>query len=100
MIQLFLLKFQIQQYVDIISDMLMSRLPGETRVYPSLDSTDSTENTYRQQSQIYSPEFLRSLKVSDLPPGELKLKTGIPIILLRNLNPSEGLCNGTRLIVH
>ena len=86
--------------VDIISDMLMSRLPGETRVYPSLDSTDSTENTYRQQSQIYSPEFLRSLKVSDLPPGELKLKTGIPIILLRNLNPSEGLCNGTRLIVH
>ncbi|GBC06872.1 hypothetical protein RclHR1_07100008 [Rhizophagus clarus] len=79
--------------VDIISDMLMSRLPGETRVYPSLDSTDSTENTYRQQSQIYSPEFLRSLKVSDLPPGELKLKTGIPIILLRNLNPSEGLCN-------
>jgi uncharacterized protein with FMN-binding domain len=86
--------------VDIISDMIMSRLPGETRVYSSLDSTDSTENTYRQQSQIYSPEFLRSLKMSDLPPGELKLKTGIPIILLRNLNPLEGLCNGTRLIVH
>ncbi len=68
--------------VDIISDMIMSRLPGETRVYSSLDSADSTENTYRQQSQIYSPEFLRSLKMSDLSPGELKLKTGIPIILL------------------
>jgi ATP-dependent DNA helicase PIF1 len=39
------------------------------------------------------------LKISDLPPGELKLKVGVPIILLRNLNPSEGLCNGTRLIV-
>jgi ATP-dependent DNA helicase PIF1 len=26
------------------------------------------------------------------------LKIGSPIILLRNLNPSDGLCNGTRLI--
>ena len=86
--------------VDIISDMIMSRLPGETRIYFSLDSTDLTENTYRQQSQEYSPEFLRSLKMSDLPPGELKLKIGVSIILLRNINPSEGLCNGTRLIVH
>src|SRR5256886_13491375 len=49
------------------------------------------------QPQVYSPEFLRSLKIPDIPPGELKLKVGVPIILLRNLNPSEGLCNGTRL---
>jgi len=26
------------------------------------------------------------------------LKIGAPIILLRNINPSEGLCNGTRLV--
>src|ERR1041384_6120130 len=55
---------------------------------------------YNNLKYIYSPEFLRSLRISDLPTGELKLKVGIPIILLRNLNPSEGLCNGTRLIVH
>jgi uncharacterized protein with FMN-binding domain len=76
--------------VDIISDMIMSRLPGETKIYSSLDSTDLIENTYRQQSQEYSPEFLRSLKISDLPPGELKLKIGVSIILLRNINLSEG----------
>jgi PIF1-like helicase/Helitron helicase-like domain at N-terminus len=85
---------------DTISDMIMDKIPGETKIYPSADSADSTENTHIQQPQIYSPEFLRSLKISDLPPGELKLKIGIPIILLRNLNPSEGLCNGTRLIIH
>ena len=76
----------------------MNILSSEARIYPSADSTDLTEDGYRQQSQVYSPEFLRSLKISDPPPGELKLKVGIPIILLRNLNPSEGLCNGTRLI--
>ena len=84
---------------DIISEMVMDRLPGEIKIYPSVDFTDATEDTHRQQPQVYSPEFLRSLKIPDIPPGELKLKVGVPIILLRNLNPSEGLCNGTRLIV-
>ena len=85
--------------VDIISDIIMDKIPGEVQIYPSADSADLTEGSNAQPSQVYSPEFLRSLKMSDLPPGELKLKVGIPIILLRNLNPSEGLCNGTRLII-
>jgi hypothetical protein len=34
-----------------------------------------------------------------MPLHETTLKVGAPIILLRNLNPSMGLCNGTRLIV-
>ena len=29
----------------------------------------------------------------------LAIKSRVPIMLLRNLNPSKGLCNGTRLIV-
>ena len=86
--------------VDVISDIIMNRLPGEFKIYPSADLADLIENNNTQQSQVYSPEFLRSLKIPDLSPDKLKLKIGVPIILLRNLNPSEGLCNGTRLIVH
>ena len=33
------------------------------------------------------------------PLHELLLKPNCPIILLRNINPSEGLCNGTLLIL-
>jgi len=84
--------------IDIISDMVMQRIPEEVVIYPSADSVDSLEDSIINQTQTYSPEFLRSLKIPELPPGELRLKLGIPIILLRNLNPSEGLCNGTRLI--
>ena len=84
--------------VDAISDIIMEKIPGEMILYPSADSVDLPEDSTLEQSQLYSPEFLRSLKIPELPPGELKLKIGVPIILLRNLNPSEGLCNGTRLI--
>ncbi|GET56850.1 ATP-dependent DNA helicase pif1-like [Rhizophagus irregularis DAOM 181602=DAOM 197198] len=62
---------------------------------PSLDLVVyAAGSVVQQQSQVYSPEFLRFLKTSDLPPGELKLKVRVPIIFLRNLNPS-GLCNAT-----
>src|SRR5205809_5163514 len=39
------------------------------------------------------------INLSNLPLHELKLKIGASVILLRNLSPSIGLCNGTRLRV-
>ncbi|KAG4982681.1 hypothetical protein JHK84_027791 [Glycine max] len=46
-----------------------------------------------------TPEFLHCLRTSGLPNHQIRLKVGTPIMLLRNLDQSKGLCNGTRLIV-
>jgi hypothetical protein len=81
--------------VENISFLIMNQFPGEFYVYPSADSVDLTDDSNIEQPQLYSPEFLRSLKIPSFPPGELKLKVRVPIILLRNLNPSQGLCNRT-----
>jgi ATP-dependent DNA helicase PIF1 len=79
-------------HVDSINDMLIERFPGEEKVYYSFDKAEDDTHSF------YPLEFLNSLNVSGLPPHCLRLKIGCPIILLRNLDPANGLCNGTRLI--
>jgi ATP-dependent DNA helicase PIF1 len=44
---------------------------------------------------MYTKEFLNTLKFPGMPNHELKLKVGLPVMLLRNINQSAGLCNGT-----
>ena len=46
----------------------------------------------------YEDEFLNTLSPNGLPQHKLQLKVNCPIMLLRNLNPSIGLCNGTRMV--
>lgn len=57
---------------------------------------DSVES---QSYQATILEFLHSLKTSSMPNHKIILKIGTPIMLLRNLDQAEGMCNGTRLIV-
>ncbi|XP_060968564.1 uncharacterized protein LOC133036099 [Cannabis sativa] len=72
--------------------MLIARFPGEAHHYYSRDEAiDSTE-------QLVMEDFLNTLTPNGLPPHELQLKRNCPIMLLRNINPSDGLYNGTRLI--
>ncbi|AQK52103.1 hypothetical protein ZEAMMB73_Zm00001d050205 [Zea mays] len=65
----------------------------EHMVYHSFDSAIDDPHNY------YPPEFLNTLTPNGLPPHVLKLKIGCHVILLRNIDPANGLCNGTRLVV-
>ncbi|KAG2690227.1 hypothetical protein I3760_09G177600, partial [Carya illinoinensis] len=79
-------------YVDEINALLIHRFPGELKRYYSFDEAiDASE-------QLIMEDFLNILTPNGLPPYELLLKINCSIMLLRNINPSEGLCNGTRLI--
>jgi ATP-dependent DNA helicase PIF1 len=51
------------------------------------------------QSGNFPPEFLNRQLPKGFPPHELRLQVGVPVMLLRNISPQEGLVNGTRLIV-
>ena len=62
-------------------------------------SSDTLIQSDHVNTTLYPPEFLNNLDTNGCPPHSLELKIGAPIMLLRNLDASRGLCNGTRLIV-
>lgn len=51
------------------------------------------------QGDWFTSEFLNEITCSTIPNHCLRLKVGVPIMLLRNIDKSNGLCNGTRLQV-
>ncbi|KAB2600457.1 hypothetical protein D8674_010728 [Pyrus ussuriensis x Pyrus communis] len=68
--------------VDMLNKKIINMFPGLEETMYSFDS----------------PEFLNSISLGGLPPHKLTLKRGAPIMLLRNIDPKLGLCNGTRLL--
>ena len=79
--------------VQMLNDILSAKLPGSSEVMRSADQLERTEEVLH-----FNVEYLNSLTPSGCPPHSLNLKPGIPLMLLRNLNPRESLCNGTKLI--
>ena len=78
--------------VDEINSLVYSHFPGEGCVYSSADSVQANEEGIH-----YPVEYLNSINISGFPLSQLEVKRGVPLMLLRNLDPGLGLCNGTRL---
>ncbi|XP_058747147.1 uncharacterized protein LOC131620148 [Vicia villosa] len=87
------------EIVEQINNHILDLIPGDMRDYYSSNTVYKSEINDDTVVNILTPEFLSSLRTSGLPTHHLKLKVGTPIMLMRNIDQSEGLCNGTRLIV-
>jgi len=84
------------QVHDINEAILQQFNPtAEVHMLRSVDSVSEEDGMYH----AYLAEFLQQLNASRLPSALLCLKVSSPVILLRNLDPGEGLCNGTRMMV-
>jgi len=59
-------------------------LPGDLVLYKSNDTVYDANDTVN-----YPTEFLNSSDLPGMPPHNLQLKVGSPVILLRNLNPPQ-----------
>jgi ATP-dependent DNA helicase PIF1 len=71
---------------------MIGKFRGDEMEYHSFDSVVDDPCNY------YPFEFLNTLAPNRLPPHMLKLKIGCPVILLRNIDSANGLCNGTRVV--
>ncbi|KAL3639082.1 hypothetical protein CASFOL_016989 [Castilleja foliolosa] len=84
---------------DVINKLVLSYTPGDSKLYSSYDVMIPHGGTHADIDALYPQEFLNQLSFPGIPPHDLYLKINAPIILLRNINQTLGLCNGTRLIV-
>jgi ATP-dependent DNA helicase PIF1 len=78
--------------VEEINDIMIKKFPGNAREYKSSD-------TVLQNEHQYPLEFINRLNPSGFPPHKLRLKKHCCIMLLRNFDPTNGHCNGTRYTV-
>ncbi|XP_071708682.1 uncharacterized protein [Rutidosis leptorrhynchoides] len=68
-------------------------------IYKSSDEICKGSTDAIDQHQSYPVKYLNKLNFPRVPPHKLKLNIGQPIMLLQNLYPSAGMCNGTSLII-
>ncbi|UYV66735.1 hypothetical protein LAZ67_4002720 [Cordylochernes scorpioides] len=79
-----------------INEKVLNCLPNRSQGLLSVDRADS-ENVEEQYN--YPTEFLNSLTPKGMPPHRLNLKVCSIVMLLRNVNPKQGLCNGTCMVI-
>lgn len=87
------------EVVDKVNEFVLSLIPSEEKEYLSCDSICRVDRQMGVDSNWLTLEFLNDIKRSGLPSHRLVLKKGILAMLMRNIDMSSGLCNGTRLIV-
>ncbi|XP_074351859.1 uncharacterized protein LOC141691008 [Apium graveolens] len=85
--------------VDEINTTILEKIPGMVYTYLSQDSIDDAGDDDNDFRSAFPVEYLNSINMPYIPKHELKLKVGVVVMLMRNLNQIMGLCNGTRMIV-
>ncbi|XP_047258538.1 ATP-dependent DNA helicase PIF1-like [Capsicum annuum] len=85
--------------VESINQYMISLNQNPEKSYLSSYKICGSDQTYSALEHVHTPEFLNTIKCSGIPNHAITLKVGVPVMLLRNIDQTAGLCNRTRLIV-
>ncbi|GJX94366.1 DNA helicase [Tanacetum coccineum] len=84
---------------DNVNAKILSNIKGQSKIYLRNDEAIPMGSITSETELLYPTKYLNTITFPGFPPYELELKVGSSIMLLRNVNLSGGLCNGTRMIV-
>nr|XP_009796006.1 PREDICTED: uncharacterized protein LOC104242629 [Nicotiana sylvestris]XP_016459952.1 PREDICTED: uncharacterized protein LOC107783489 [Nicotiana tabacum] len=85
--------------VESINEYMVSLNHSPEKTYLSSDTVCMSDHSFSALEHVHTPEFLNNIKCSRIQNHFITLKVGVPMMLLRNIDRSSGLCNGTRLII-
>ncbi|XP_057444949.1 uncharacterized protein LOC130737209 [Lotus japonicus] len=86
--------------VEEINNFMLGMIPGDETEYLSCDTPCKSDEDSGVNAEWFTSEFLNDFKCSGIPNHAIKLKVGVPIMLIRNIDQAAGLCNGTRMIIN
>ena len=81
--------------VNDFNDSLLNKMPGTEHRFEAVNKVELSDEA--AVSEPYAVEYLQSINLASIPPSSLRLKIGVPLILIRNLSPQHRMCNSTRL---
>jgi ATP-dependent DNA helicase PIF1 len=86
--------------VDRVNRRITAMMPADrpSQTYLSVNTPDAYD-VYDPTSAILATDNLQSIVSADIPVHELTLRVGMPIMCMQNLDVSNGICNGTTMIV-
>ncbi|XP_019177371.1 PREDICTED: ATP-dependent DNA helicase PIF1-like [Ipomoea nil] len=85
--------------VNTVNEYMSALHTAESRSYFSSNAVCKADDDNGIIGDVHTPEFLNSIRFSGLPNHTLTLKIGSPVMLMRNIDHSLCLCNGTRLVI-
>ncbi|RCN28648.1 hypothetical protein ANCCAN_25608 [Ancylostoma caninum] len=83
---------------NALNELVLKKMPGELVELVGVD-TPVKEDDGVNGMPCDDEEFLHQFTPANMPKHKLTLKKGAVVMLLRNIDISAGLCNGTRLEV-
>ncbi|KAL3112928.1 hypothetical protein niasHT_012497 [Heterodera trifolii] len=85
--------------VQYINEIALARMSGDAKGFPSIDEPLEPNEELHNFRTDFNIEAVHNEMPSGMPPHKMVLKVGTPVMLVRNLDVTQGLCNGTRLQV-
>ena len=77
--------------VHELNDRIMKMIQGEVRTYYSSDNVCKESVNTNEKDILYPTKSLNNLQFPGIPKHEILMKVRSPIMLLRNMNQTEGL---------
>ena len=86
--------------VNKLNETVLAKFPGPAQLFPSVDFIPNSEQTGENDPLLnYPVEYLNEINCGSLPLAKLELKIGCPVMVLKNLDAANGVCNGSRGIL-
>jgi len=83
--------------VDALNKLCLNKMTPQIAAVVLASSDEVIVEDNPIEIQNFQEEYLNTISLPGLPPHILELKIDTPVVLLRNIDPTHGLCNGTRL---